>query len=169
MNNVNSSYNEDNNEIESKFKSIFLFNAVHDVMQTMAGISMSEVKITDSKEIHITDACVSGVYFMNGPKNAMLIVSMPTAEAYTMVSRFSGIPVSELGADTICDAINELTNMISGKIKSQLASVGYEYINSHCFSIYGPKYLILHKSKLKNIAKKYKAENTELVLRILFV
>jgi CheY-specific phosphatase CheX len=138
-------------------------------MQIMAGISMSEVKITDYKDIHITDACVSGVYFMNGPKNAILIVSMATAAAFTMVSRFSGIPVSELGADTICDAINELTNMISGKIKAQLTPLGYEYINSHCFSVYGSQYLILHKGKLKNITKKYKAENTELVLRILFV
>jgi|GEM_PF-2771337 len=168
MNNIGSN-NQDNNDVETKFKSIFLFNAVHDVLKTVAGISMEEMKVESFRDIHFTEACVSGVYFMNGPKNAILIVTIPTAAAYTLVSTFTKIPVSELKADNICDAINELTNMISGKIKHQLAPLGIQYLNSHCFSIYGQEYYILHKGKLKNIAKKYKADTTELVLRILFV
>lgn len=167
--NMSSSNDPDNNEIEMKFKSIFLFNAVHDVLQAMAGISMNEVKVESVKDVHFTESCVSTVYFMNGPKNAMLIVSIPTAQAYTLVSAFTRIPVSELRPDNISDAVDEITNMISGKIKAQLSPLGYQYTNSHCFSIYGKEYFILHKSKLKNIAKKYKGGTLELVLRILFI
>ncbi len=160
----------DDNRMESKLKSIFLFNAVNDVVKSMAATSMNEVKIMDVKEVHYNEPCVSGVSLMKGSgQNAMLIITLPTGSAFNLVSSFTGMHVSELTPNNICDGVVELTNMVCGKIKSQLAQLGYELTNSHCLSIYGQNYYILNKSKLKNIAKKYKASNLEMVLRILFI
>jgi len=86
-----------------------------------------------------------------------------------MVSFMSSIPAQELDRDSICDAINELTNMIAGKIKAQLSQKGYKYTSLQSFTIYGQNYSILHKNKLESITKKYETDDMELVLRILFI
>lgn len=170
MSNADSSLNQDNNnELETIFKSNFLFNSVHDVMKNMAGLSVREIKVQDLSEISFDNPCVSGVYFMKGPRDAVLIFSIPTGVAFTLVSFLTSIPAQELDRDSICDAINELTNMIAGKIKAQISQRGYKYTSLQSFTIYGQNYSIIHKNKIENIAKKYKADELELVLRILFI
>ena len=169
MSNADSSFNQDNYKLENIFRSKFLFDSVHEVMENMAGLSVRETKIQGFNEMSFDNPSVSGVYFMKGPKDAVLILSIPTGAAFTMVSFMSSIPAQELDRDSICDAINELTNMIAGKLKAQLSQKGYKYTSLQSFTIYGQNYSILHKNKLESITKKYETDDMELVLRILFI
>ncbi|MDD3022719.1 MAG: chemotaxis protein CheX, partial [Syntrophomonadaceae bacterium] len=98
-----------------------------------------------------------------------LIISMSIEEAYNIVFYLSGVEVSQLKEDNMRDVINEIANMISGKIKAQLNQMGYVYTNSHAFTIFGEDYNIFHRSKLKSIVKKYKTGTLELNLQILFI
>lgn len=169
MSNADSSFNQDNYKLETIFKSNFLFNSVYEVMENMLGLAVKESKVQNFNEISFDNPCVSGVYFMKGSKDAVLILSIPTGVAFTLVSFLTSIPAQELDRDSICDAINELTNMIAGKIKAQISQRGYKYTSLQSFTIYGQNYSILHKNKLESIAKKYEADNMELLLRILFI
>lgn len=156
-------------EIEKKFKAGFLSKTVIEVIQNITSRSIIEVKAEEAESKQVCQSYVSSLFFMTGPVNMVLITSMPIDEAYNIVFDLSGVEVSQLKEENMCDVINEIANMISGRLKAQLNQMGYIYANSHSFNVYGEEYNILHRSKLKSIAKKYKTGTLELNLRILFI
>ncbi|MEN6348771.1 MAG: chemotaxis protein CheX [Syntrophomonas sp.] len=155
-------------EIEKKFKAGFLSKTVIDVIQNIASRDVIEVR-SDESEKQVCQSYVSSLMFMTGPVNMVLIISMPMEEAYNIVFYLSGVEVSQLKEENMADVVNEINNMVSGRIKALMNQMGFIYATSHAFTIYGEEYNIFHRSKLKSIIKKFKAGTLELNLRILFI
>lgn len=166
---MSNSTDEIYSEIEKKFKTGFLTKSAIDVIQNISSREISEVKSEDSENTQICKSYVSSIMFMYGPVNMALITSMPIEEAYNIVFYLSGVEVAQLKEDSMTDVVNEIANMISGRLKAQLNQMGYIYMNSHAFAIFGEDYNIFHRSKLKSIVKKFKTGTLELKLRILFI
>lgn len=160
---------QDIGEIESKLRGSFISEAVNQVMNTVAGLTMDELTVDKTDCTQQYFAYISGVLFMSGPHNMALVVGMHMDEAYSLVAKISRIEVPELKESHLFDVINELANMISGRLKAQLAQKGYIYANSYPFIVCGNDYLLTHSPKLRSIIKRFKSERLELVIKVIFI
>ncbi len=156
-------------DIEKKLKAGFLSQTVIEVVQNITSKLIAEVRAGDAENSLFCESYVLSILFMTGPLNMALIIGMPKQDACEFLSDLTGIEAEEVPDENMCDLVNEITNMVSGRIKALLNQIGYIYTNSHAFNIFGEDYNVFHRSKIKSIIKKYRTGDMEINLRILFL
>lgn len=166
---MNSPNSQAIDEIESKLRGHILFESVNQVMNTIAGLSIDELAVKNIDHILRNSACLTGVLFMTGPHNMAVMIGLPMDEAYNLTTKITGIEFSDLIEEHLFDVINELANLISGRIKALLAQKGFVYANSYPFIVCGKEYVLAHSPKLRQIIKRFSTENLELVLKVVFI
>jgi len=156
-------------EIETKFRSGFLSQTVIEVVENITSQWIAEVKVGDAENRQACQSYISSILFMTGPINMALIIGVPIQDSSEIVARLTGMEVEQLPEEATFDIVNEIANMVSGRIKAVLNQMGYIYNNSHAFTVSGEDYIVFHRSKTKSIVKKYRAGSLEVSVRILFL
>lgn len=153
----------DNKSID--IPALFFSNAVKKVISTMAGLEVIETKISDETFI----AQISGVVMLVGDANVLLSITVSKQMAYLLVSCMTGMMVQQLNEEEIYDGIAEIINMISGETRAQLSGRKLHFNALPPFAISGDKHFIIHKNKVSNLVKKFRAGDNDIYLRVYFL
>lgn len=164
----------DYSEIEECLKKIYLFEIVQDVMKSIANIDVVEQKPDETTPINhdeskYSEYQVSGYVLLSGDHNLLVILSMYVPCAKKVISSMLGSSLSDIDDESLLDGTMEITNIISGKIKSLFNQMKLTYKVSPPFVLYGENYGIFLKKNQKNIITKYKSGANEFNLKILFL
>jgi chemotaxis protein CheX len=93
--------------------------ATQNVFQTMLGSTLARGAVS-LKHSHAPTFEVSGLIGLGGMLQGMVVVSVGRTTALKAAEILLGSPLDELN-DDVMDAVGELTNMIAGAAKTQLA------------------------------------------------
>lgn len=93
--------------------------ATCDVFKTMLGCTLTRGPLSVRNE-HTPAYEVSGLIGLSGDYRGMVVVSVGRDTAYSVAEAMLGARPNQVNAD-VMDAIGEVTNMIAGAAKSQLA------------------------------------------------
>ncbi|MDD3268941.1 MAG: chemotaxis protein CheX [Syntrophomonadaceae bacterium] len=154
-------------EIESKLRTGFLNQTIIEVVQNITTQSVAEVRVKDTENQMFCQSYISSILFMTGPVNMALIIGMPIQDACDLICSLTGMEAEKIQGENMFDIVNEIANMVSGRIKALLNQMGYAYTNSHAFTVFGEDYNIFHRSKIKSMIKKYRSTYLEVTVRIL--
>lgn len=119
-------------------------SALLNVLQTMAQTELTPGK---PKRKHDETALgdVSGLIGMVGPQlKGSLSISFEQNLACEIMHRMLGEKPTEINSD-ITDMVGEITNMICGGAKLELANKGYEFDMATPLVVSGPKHTINHQ------------------------
>ncbi len=94
-------------------------SATHNVFQTMLGTTLTRGELS-LKKSHAPMHEVCGLIGLAGKCHGMVVLSFGRETALQLAGIMLGTTESELNSDVV-DAVGELTNMIAGAAKSQLA------------------------------------------------
>lgn len=156
-------------EIETKFRTGFLSQTMIEVVENITSQFIVEVKVGGDENRLVCQSYISSILFMTGPLNMALVIGVPVQDASEIVAKLTGVEAGQLPEESRFDIVNEIANMVSGRIKSVLNQMGYIYTNSHAFTVSGEDYIVFNRSKIKSIAKRYRAASLEVSVRILFL
>jgi len=110
---------------------------------------------------------ISGVIGLTGEMKGVVVVSFSTGAACKIVGAMLGEEFTELNAD-ISDAVGELTNMISGDARRQLAQMGHNFEAGLPTIISGSGHEIEAITQGPVIAIPYKVEGHDFVVEASF-
>lgn len=96
-----------------------VIRATRDVFEMMLGCTPKRVGLK-LKEEQSADFAVSGVIGITGRAVGTIVFCMTESMAREVLKRMVGTEASTIDAE-VCDAVGELTNMIAGAAKAQLA------------------------------------------------
>jgi chemotaxis protein CheX len=153
----------DNAEIPS----IYFSNAVKEVLRTMLGLELNEVKVVSDNSENVKEE-VTGLLPVSGDFNMMVTLGMSKKTASAIVVYMTGMQSSELRDDEMYDGIAELVNMIAGNIKTQMTGKGIHFKILYPYVIAGSNYTILQKNKVDTLTKRFRAGTVDLILKAHF-
>lgn len=111
--------------MKAEFINPFL-SSMSNVLATMAMLQINAGKAS-MKQDAIPNGDVTGVIAMRSPQTVgTLAVSFPAPVILAVAERMLGESFGEID-DAICDLVGELTNMVTGGAKQQLALKGYDF------------------------------------------
>lgn len=94
-------------------------SATHNVFQTMLSTKLTRGELS-LKKSHTPSHEVCGLIGLAGKCHGMVVVGLGRETALQLAGVLLGTKVEELNSDVV-DAVGELTNMIAGAAKTQLA------------------------------------------------
>lgn len=110
---------------------------------------------------------ISGVIGLTGSAKGVVIFTLTQPAALKIVSSMLSETYSELNSD-VSDAIGELTNMISGDARRELAMKGYKFEAGLPSIIKGPGHIIENITKGPTIAIPFDLEGAKFVVETSF-
>ena len=130
--------------MRAEFINPFLSSLLN-VLDTMASTKLHPEKPRiKTDEIAMGD--VSGVIGMVGPKTqGSMSITFDKSLAFTIMERMLGERPDAINAD-VTDMIGEITNMVTGGAKRQLAEKGFEFDMATPAIISGEDHTITHKT-----------------------
>lgn len=127
--------------IDVKVVNPFL-TGVKDVLGTMAQVTAQPGK-PYIKKGNEARGVVSGVITLSGEREGTIALSFGERTACEIAGRLIGEPCRTV-TDEVCDAVGELTNMISGRARQGLAKAGASYKAGIPKIVYGSNHTIEH-------------------------
>lgn len=163
-NNQNAQYVrvEDNSEFP-----IYILPAVKSVFLTMAKVEVIETKSSTDRESPEGD--LTSFMVLKGERLIMMYLTYKTNGAFFFASTMLEKAADKLSIAEVHDCVAELSNMIAGQIKSQLAKMGKHYVLTAPMVISGQAHCVCHKSKVLNVLKTFKYENLEFDLKLIYL
>lgn len=146
---------------------LYFSTAVKDVVRIMAGLELNEIKTFSGKDEAVLEE-VTGLLMMAGEFNVLLSLGMSKKTASTFVVYMTDITNSQLSDFELNDCVAELTNMIAGQLKTQLAGLGQHFKNLPPIVVAGSSYNIVHKNKIENMSKRFRAGSIDFILKIYY-
>lgn len=110
---------------------------------------------------------ISGIIGLTGSAKGVVIFTLTEPAALRIVSSMLSEPFGELNAE-VSDAIGELTNMISGDARRELAGKGYKFEAGLPSIIKGPGHVIENITKGPTIAIPFDIEGAKFVVETSF-
>ncbi|GMT42365.1 MAG: chemotaxis protein CheX [bacterium] len=110
---------------------------------------------------------ISGIIGLTGAKKGIVILSMSEEAALKVVSSMLGEDHKELNSD-VSDAIGEITNMISGDARRELAAKGYNFEAGLPSIIKGPNHVIESMAKSPSVAIPFSLSGAKFVVETSF-
>lgn len=95
--------------------------AVKSVFETMLGCSPKRTKLSLKENMHPRYE-LSAVIGVTGRAAGTIVLSLSKAAAVNVLERMVGTKTEEINTE-VCDAVGELTNMVAGSAKAQLAQL----------------------------------------------
>jgi len=151
--------------VNADFINPFL-NATVNVLSMMAFVKPTPGKpfIKKDKKAH---GDISGVIGMTGSSKGVVIISLSKEAAIKIVSSMLGEEYTELN-EGVSDAIGEITNMISGDARRELAAKGYIFEAGLPSIIIGPGHEIESITKGPTVAIPFELDDTKFVVETAF-
>lgn len=112
------------------------------VLSTMASINPVPGK-PFLKNDKVACGDVSGIIGLTGTARGSMAISFSTASILKIVSNMIGEKHSVVNS-SICDAVGELTNMVSGDARKRLETEGFQINASLPTVVYGENHIINH-------------------------
>jgi len=97
-----------------------VLRASRDVFEMMLGCTPKRVGLKIKGEQTCSEYAVSGVIGVTGRAVGTIVLCLPKQMAIDVLQRMVGTDTDSITAE-VCDAVGELTNMIAGAAKAQLA------------------------------------------------
>lgn len=167
MSDGGNSQKPDSNQSEALIPVIYFSNAVREVVRTMMGLEVNEVKAFSGLYEDVTEQ-VTSILPLTGDLNLMLSISLSKKSASAFVVYMTGMQYSEVKETDTNDCIAETVNMIAGYLKTQMASKGCHIKIEYPFVVSGDKYTITHKNKVENIIKRFRAGSLDFLFKVYF-
>lgn len=150
--------------VEVDIPGLYITTAVKDVVRIMAGLELNEIKTVSENNEAVSEE-ITGLLIMVGESNVLLTLGISRESAATLVVYMTGIAKPQLSAFELNDCVAELTNMIAGQLKTQLGSLGQHYKNLPPIVVTGSNYEIIHRNKVENKCKRFRAGSLDFVLK----
>ena len=131
-------------------------NATLNILETMAFVK-SEAGKPYLKKDTIAQGDVSGVVGITGETNGTVTVTFDELCILKIVSNMFGEEIKEINSD-ISDAVGELTNMISGQARRELAEIGKVFQGAIPTVITGKNHRLETMTKGPKIAIPFKTD-----------
>ena len=144
-------------------------SAVQDVVGTMAGIEVIEINSDNVDQNKADVDQISGAMLLLGTVNSMMSITLSSEAASTLVSYMTGISASDLESEELFDGVAELVNMICGRVKAILAGSEFHFKLTSPFAVTGRNHMIIHKTKVAKLIKRYDAGEWDIVLKVFFL
>ncbi len=141
-------------------------NATINVIKTMAFLPVTAGKPYLKKD-DIAAGDVSGVIGLTGVQNGTISVTFEESCILDIVSKMLGEPMYMLNME-IADAVGELTNMISGQARRELAEKGRVFNAAIPSVISGKRHTIIHYSEGPKIAIPFSTEKGAFTIEVCF-
>lgn len=141
-------------------------DGVVEVLSMMAMIT-PEPGTPFMKDDNSASGDVSAVIGLTGPKNGSFSVSFEKECAYALVRNMLGDSVEDIVQDAK-DAVGEISNMISGRARSGLSEMGFEFKGSTPSIIMGDGHTITHIAASTATAVPFTTEHGSFVLEYCF-
>ncbi len=141
-------------------------NATVNVLSMMAFVKPTPGKpfIKKDKKAH---GDISGIIGMTGSSKGVVVISLSKAAAIKIVSSMLGEEYTELN-EGVSDAIGEITNMISGDARRELAAKGYVFEAGLPSIIIGPDHEIESITKGPTVAIPFEIDDAKFVVETAF-
>ncbi len=141
-------------------------NATVNVLSMMAFVKPTPGKpfIKKDKKAH---GDISGIIGMTSSSKGVVVISLSKEAAIKIVSSMLGEEYTELSED-VSDAIGEITNMISGDARRELAAKGYVFEAGLPSIIIGPDHEIESITKGPTVAIPFELDDTKFVVETAF-
>jgi len=151
--------------VNADFINPFL-NATVNVLSMMAFVKPTPGKpfIKKDKKAH---GDISGIIGMTGSSKGVVVISLSKEAAIKIVSSMLGEEYTELN-EGVSDAIGEITNMISGDARRELAAKGYIFEAGLPSIIIGPDHEIESITKGPTVAIPFTLDDTKFVVETAF-
>lgn len=149
---------------EIEIPGLYISSSVKEVVRVMTGLELNEIKFL-SEDGGAVDEQITGLLIMAGEFNILLSLGMPRDTAVMLAVYMTGIEKSQLSDYELNDCVAELTNMIAGQLKTQLAAGGSHFKNLPPIVVNGNDYDIVHKSKVENKCKRFRAGSMDFVFK----
>lgn len=120
-----------------------LQSTVPEVMSTMAFAEVAVTGISEKPEFCVSGPA-AGLMLLIGERKGMVGVSMPELLARGAIANITGVDPLSLSEPDVIDGIGELTNMLSGGMKTKVADPGIQL--SPPIAALGDEYLIEWKT-----------------------
>jgi chemotaxis protein CheX len=124
-------------EIEAEFVGPFVAG-VEQMLSSMMGASC---ELTD-EHAHWPEPFVSGIITLSGDARGQVALCFPRETAAVVVAEMLGLEAGEVDSEMLQDGVGEMTNIVAGNAKAQLASTRYAFNLSLPSIITGPNHHI---------------------------
>ena len=141
-------------------------NATVNVLETMAFMTVNAGK-PYLKTDNIAVGDVSGILGLTGVANGTIAVTFEEKCILAVVSNMFGETMSELNNE-IADAVGELTNMISGQARRELAEMGKVFKAAIPSVIIGKNHSVIHFTNGPKIAIPFDTDNGDFTIEVCF-
>jgi len=131
-------------------------NATLNVLETMAFVK-SEPEKPYLKKDNIARGDVSGVVGITGETNGTVFITFDESCILKVVSNMFGEEINELNND-VADAVGELTNMISGQARKEMAETGKVFQGGIPTVVTGKNHKLMPMTKGPKIAIPFKTD-----------
>lgn len=151
--------------MKADFVNPFL-NATMNVLSMMASVKPVPGKPFLKKD-NKAHGDISGVIGLTGSSKGVVVITFSKEAALKIVSSMLGETYTELNSD-ISDAVGEITNMISGDARRELAEKGYNFEAGLPSIIKGPGHEIENITKGPTVAIPFDLEGAKFVVETSF-
>ena len=103
----------------------FVQGAVREVFSTMANLEVNKDSQLAEKAPPAQYTGVMGSVSFTGKMVGTLYLNMPDRLAAEIASKLMGNSPDDIGAEDVNDVVGELTNMVTGNLKSKMCDQGY--------------------------------------------
>lgn len=149
---------------EFDIPALYISTAVKDVVRIMAGLELNEIRaVSENTEALVEE--ITGLLIMTGDMNVLLSLGLSRNSAIAFTVYMTGAANSQLKDSDLNDCVAELVNMIAGQLKTQLANLGQHYKNLPPIVVAGKNYDVVHKNKVENTCKRFRAGSIDFVLK----
>lgn len=104
----------------------YIRGAVREVFSTMLSMeALCREDISDEAGHPVKISGVTGSISFTGKMNGMVYLTMSPSMARAVTGSILGLKQAEVGDEEIGDVVGELTNMVTGNLKSKMTDQGY--------------------------------------------
>jgi CheY-specific phosphatase CheX len=145
-------------------------NIVRELVHETIGLDLDVENATLKAESKYP-SFITGMMVFQGDtdKDILLTITVSKMAAAKIVVSLLDLKYDELDGPQVYDAIKELTNMISGKMKSAIKATGKHYNLSTPICFIGKNHFIGHNTRPKSIIKKFKHKKFEMLAGLFFL
>jgi len=141
--------------------------ATRHVLSTMANITPVPGKPYVKKNNSPATGDVSAVIGLTGDRNGSICLSFTRTCAVAVVRGMLGDDIQDILQDAK-DAVGEISNMISGQARAELANLGLKMSGSTPTLILGEKHLVSHMANATVIAIPFSTGNGDFTVEFCF-
>jgi len=112
---------------------------------------------------------VTGIMVLQGKRDIVLTLTFSKMAAAKIVVSLLGIKYTQIAEVGVYDAVMEITNMVSGRLKTALVDTGEQYQLTTPFVFVGSNHYLETQTRPIGIVKKFKDKHFEMLAGVFFL